>query len=165
MSYKLHEGMWAGDLTDIVQPLVSIDEFESKIDDNAIVIGFYVSDEDAATDLNRFIQRSPVNIIDSDQSPSPDMDGYFMVFVEILYDERVANNIKKILDEVNPLVGVSTWQVKIRNYQKKFNFDEDKIKKCLYTNHIKDKISSLEKKVNTIKHKIRATAKTKDRRP
>jgi hypothetical protein len=54
---KLYEGMWSGDLADLVQPLVSIDEYASKIDPNAIAVGFYVQDKDAADDLNRFIQK------------------------------------------------------------------------------------------------------------
>lgn len=111
---KLDEGMRIGDLEDLVLPMISVDEFESKIDEEAIVFGFYVSDHDAAQDLNRFIQKSPVSILDTEVSPAPDRHGYYFVFFEILPDEHMPDNVSQVLDEVSGLAKIDHWQLRIR---------------------------------------------------
>lgn len=111
---NLTEGMRPGDLEDLVLPMVSVDEYESKIDDDAIVIGFYVGDKDAAEDLNRFIQKSPVQLIDSEVSPAPDQHGYYLVFVEFINDRRIVTNIDGLLEEISPLAGIESWQMRLR---------------------------------------------------
>jgi len=40
MKKNLNESLFPGDLKDLVRPIVSIDEFESKIDQRAIVLAF-----------------------------------------------------------------------------------------------------------------------------
>ena len=114
MTKVLREGMGAKDLEDLVLPLVSVDEFESKIDDDAIVFGFYVADHDAANDLNRFIQKSPVAILDTEVSPAPDEHGYYFVFFEIMKDDDVSENVTMVLDEVSELANITNWQLRIR---------------------------------------------------
>lgn len=111
---NLTEGMRAGDLEDLVLPLVSVDEFESKVDDDAMVFGFYVADHDAAQDLNRFIQKSPVPILDTEVSPAPDEHGYYFVFFEILRDDDLADNVSQVLDEVCELAKIDHWQLRVR---------------------------------------------------
>src|SRR5574343_63668 len=112
---RLNEGLRAGDLEDLVLPLLSIDEFESKIDENAIVLGFYISDHDAAIDLNRFIQKSPIDILDCDISPAPDQHGFYMVFVEILRNVRIIDNIMAVVMEVSALTNINKWKAQYRN--------------------------------------------------
>jgi hypothetical protein len=110
----LNEGMRPGDLEDLVLPMISIDEYESKLDDDAIVVGFYVHDRDAAEDLNRYIQKSPVQLLDTEVSPAPDQHGYYLVFIEMLNDRKIVDNMKAILDEVAPLCGNDDWQMRLR---------------------------------------------------
>lgn len=111
---KLTEGMRPGDLEDLVLPMVTVDEYESKIDDKAVVIGFYVADRDAAEDLNRFIQKSPTVLLDTEVSPAPDQHGYYLVFVELLNDAQIVPNLEAILDEVSPLIDAEEWQMRLR---------------------------------------------------
>lgn len=119
----LNEGMREGDLEDMVLPMVTIDEYASKLDENAIVIGFYVQDRDAADDLNRFVQKSPVEMLDTEVSPAPDQHGYYIVFIELMNDRRIVEHIETILAEVSPLVGNEDWQMRLRGLKgvKKFN--------------------------------------------
>lgn len=124
---KLNEGMRAGDLEDLVLPLLSVDEYESKVDDDAIVFGFYVNDHDAAQDLNRFIQKSPTVILDTDVSPAPDQQGYYLVFVELLNNDRLGENIGAILEEVSPLVRIDNWQMRIRGVDRLVAFSESAV--------------------------------------
>ena len=39
---QLNEGLKELDLQDLVLPLVSVDEYESKIDEEAIVVAFFI---------------------------------------------------------------------------------------------------------------------------
>lgn len=150
---KLYEGMWSGDLADLVQPLVSIDEYASKIDPSAIAIGFYVQDKDAADDLNRFIQKSPVSIIDSDVSPAPDQRGFYIVFVEIAFNDRLVANISSLLEEISPLASIDEWQMKVRNIEGLVKFDNERLGHVLKANHLSDQIKALKQQIASLKTK------------
>jgi hypothetical protein len=150
-SSKLTEGMWKGDLEDIVQPIVSIDEYESKIDSRAIAIGLFVNDSDAADDLNRFIQKSAVPIIDADVSPAPDQRGYYIVFAEFQINDRLAQNIKDLLDEVGHLCNIESWKMKLRGVEGVHPLNTDIITKAIHRNQLGDKIEELRSKVEYLK--------------
>lgn len=128
---KLTEGMRGGDLEDLILPMISVDEFESKIDDEALVIGFFVQEQNAADDLNRFIQRSPVELIDTEVSPAPDQHGYYMVFVELLKNAELAQNVSDILEEVSPLANVKNWKMQVRGHDGLLPFSVDDFAKCI----------------------------------
>ena len=113
MASNLQEGMRPNDLEDLVLPLITIDEYESKLDDDAIVIGFYVGDRDAAQDLNRFIQKSPTQLLDTEISPAPDQHGFYIVFIELLNDKLIVENIESIINEISPLAGTDEWQMRL----------------------------------------------------
>jgi hypothetical protein len=121
---NLFEGMRNGDLEDLVLPLLSVDEYESKVDDNAVVFGFYVHDHDAAHDLNRFIQKSPVLLLDTDVSPAPDQRGYYIVFVELLNNDRLGEEMEALLDEVSSLSSVESWKMRLRGVDRLVPFSE-----------------------------------------
>lgn len=111
MTQQLNEGLKEGDLVDLVLPMLSIDEFSSKIDDNKIiVVGFYCFEEDAAHDLSNFIERSPVNVEDTEVSPAPSQEGYYLCFVEMRRSEQFPERLIRLLSEVSRLTGIPTWQ-------------------------------------------------------
>ncbi len=126
---NLSEGMRIGDLEDMVLPLISLDEYQSKITsgDEAIVLGLFVQDVQAADDLNRFIQKSAIDILDTERSPAPDQTGYFFVFVELPNNARLGDNIASILEEIGPLTGIEKWQVRLRGAKRIMPFDSEQI--------------------------------------
>lgn len=140
---KIFEGMWSNDLEDLLQPLVSIDEYESKIDDGAIVMAFFINDRDAADDLSRFIQKSSVPIIDSDVSPAPDQRGYYLVFCELAANDRFVENLCSICEEVGQLGGIDNWQMKLRGKSSFEPLDPKKISWGLMRNKIVDRMAKL----------------------
>lgn len=111
---RLSEGMKPDDLKDTVQPVISVDEYESKIDASAIVFGFYVNDRDAANDLNRFIQKSAAEVLDTEVSPAFDQEGYFIVFVELLNNEHLVKDLDLIVHDLSPLCGIEAWKLRMR---------------------------------------------------
>lgn len=108
---KITEGLKRGDLNGMILPLLSIDEFASKIDDRTvIVVAFYSFEEDPAHDLSNFIERSPENVMDTDVSPAPTREGYYVTFVEIKRNDQFVAKLLKILAEVDNLTDVKQWQ-------------------------------------------------------
>lgn len=140
MRKYLVEGLREHDLKDLVIPMVSIDEFESKIDDDAIVVGFFVKDSDPANDLNRFIQKSPIQLLDTDVSPAPNEDGYFLVFVELSRDNSFYTKLKTILDEIKNLVDIdpNDWTFTCYGHNGVFDLTDKKIKVLIRTESIED---------------------------
>lgn len=126
---RLYEGLKEGDLEDMVLPLLSLDEYQSKITDgdDIVVLGFYVKDMSAADDLNRFVQKSAIDILDTERSPAPDSTGYYYVFVELPNNRRLGNNIASLLEEIGPLTNIEKWQVRVRGLRKIIPFDTDRI--------------------------------------
>jgi hypothetical protein len=108
---SLLEGLKKHDLKDLVLPLITIDEYNSKIDnDKMIVVGFYVFEQDAAYDLSNFIERSPYAVIDTDVSPAPTKDGYYVTFVEMSRTPSFPQQLQNILDEITHLSDIDDWQ-------------------------------------------------------
>lgn len=116
---NINEGLRSGDLRDLLLPLISIDEYESKIStmDEIMVVGFYVEIEDAANDLSKFINRSANQMIDTAVSPAPTESGYFVVFVEIERNSESFSNINAILYEIENVVSISPNEWKFKGYQ------------------------------------------------
>lgn len=110
---NLFEGLKEGDLEDLLLPMVSVDEYESKLDDDSVVIAFYVTDRDPSQDLNRFIQKGAAMLLDTDVSPAPNEEGYFMVFVEFLRDENFPKKLIDTLESLQGLTGIKVWKAKI----------------------------------------------------
>lgn len=107
------EGLIAHALDFLILPLISIDEYESKIDDKrVIVVGFYVNDEDPAEDLSNFIDKSNLEILDTEVSPAPTRDGHYMVFVEIRRNEEFVAILLDILSEIKNLCNIKNWKMK-----------------------------------------------------
>jgi len=111
---KINEGLRPFDLRGMVRNVVGVDQYESKIDDTAMVISFYVNQLEAAKDVNRFIQKSYVDLLDTEVSASPDQMGYYMVFVEMPMNDKSAQAIANLCDDLNSLADVSEWVVEVR---------------------------------------------------
>jgi len=133
LTSNLTEGMREGDLADLVLPLISVDEYQSKVadDSEAVVFGFYVHDQSAADDLNRFLQKSAVPLLDTEVSPAPDQHGYFMVFVELINNARLAENVADILGEINSLVDIDEWQMRVRDLDDLIPFSSDALTQAM----------------------------------
>jgi hypothetical protein len=130
--YKISEGLEAGALDYLIKPLISIDEFESKISDKrVIVVGFYVDESDPARDLSHFIDRSNLAILDSEVSPAPTPDGYYVVFVEIQRDASFVKTLIDLVDEIENLTNVTTWYFQSPKHHDPKKLTADNIKSSI----------------------------------
>ena len=67
----LHEGLQYRDLDGLMKPTVHVDEFSSKMGDDAdiIVLSFFVRDKAAAKDLVSWFEKGYDFVLDADRSP------------------------------------------------------------------------------------------------
>lgn len=135
---KLNEGLRMNDLVHMVSNRVSVDEYESKIDDAAIVIGFYANSKDVANDVNRFLQKSYVDLLDTEVSAAPDQAGYYMVFVEMMMNSKTSANIESLCRELSSLTSIKNWEFSIRGHDDTHMVHMDEIQFVLA-----DKLKSL----------------------
>ena len=104
----------SGDLVDTVLRKVSVDEFTPKTGtpEEVAVVGFYVTENSVGQDLYRFINNGVVEFRDVEVSPNPDLDNYYMVFVEMDRNEELVENIGKLLTDVENITEDMVWEVK-----------------------------------------------------
>jgi len=122
-----------GDLQDLVLPLLDIDSYNSKIDNQrAIVVAFQVTDQDPAYDLMKFIEGSNLSLLDTEVSPAPSPEGYYIVFVEIARNEKFLEVLTELLEQVDNICD-NDWQVKIYPHEQIVEFDPEKLKDLVIT--------------------------------
>lgn len=142
----LLENLFEGDLDGVVRPVISIDDFESKIDDNALVVAFYSKNHEAAEDLAVFIERSSIKrILDTEVSINTNKEGDHLVFVEVditnLKYTEIGNIVNDIMKVANRLVGRDTvWKLKNNRLfgKKLYKFSEEGLNKLLREIYKKD---------------------------
>jgi len=113
---NLLEGLEGGDLKRLIHPELHVDEFKSKLGDDAdvIVLSFKVDSKAPANDLVNFIEKGYDWVIDADISSGEMDDGSYIVFVEIDRDESAPDNIMSLIDDLMNLTEqeVDDWRVR-----------------------------------------------------
>lgn len=99
------------DLSGVVLPYLSIDEFVPKVTKsvNAIVIAFYCLREEAASDLKSFIDTGKFNIIDVEKSDVPDEKNRFLVFVEVSRDVTFFTTLFELIRDIENITDKMRW--------------------------------------------------------
>jgi hypothetical protein len=142
----LLENLFEGDLDGVIRPVISVDDFESKIDTNALVIAFYSKNYEAAEDLAVFIERSSIKrILDTEVSINTNKEGDHLIFIEVditnLKYNEIGDIINDILKVANRLVGRDTvWKIKNNRLlgKKLYKFSEEGLNKLLKKIYTKD---------------------------
>lgn len=101
MPSEINESIKHNDLRGLIAPLVSIDQYKSKLgkDENVAVVAFKVQDRDPALDLSQYIE-SGYDLLDVDVSPGPDSEGIYTVFVELERNSKLFDTIDTILNDI-----------------------------------------------------------------
>lgn len=136
----LKEGLKVGDLKDLAINTISIDQYESKIDDNSIVVAFYILYRQPAIDLNRFIQKSAVDILDTEMSPAPTEDGYYVIFVELSRNSKFPQKLMWLVNTLKALLDINDWYFRSYKNHNAVELNLENIKKYVDTNSIKENI-------------------------
>ena len=86
---------------------ITIDEFTPKsgVSEEVAVVSFYAKDDEPAQDLNTYIQRGYIEVIDAEVSPNPDKDGNYLVFVEIERNQHFLDVFLRLVKDIENLTG------------------------------------------------------------
>jgi len=108
--FNLNENLEGGDLKRLVHNELHIDEFKSKMGDDAdvCVISFKVSGKEPAIDLVSFIEKGYDWVLDADVSSGEKEGGDYLVFVEI---DRTPSMPQQIYDMISDLVNLTEQDI------------------------------------------------------
>lgn len=115
MSKQLNErALRPNVLKDLIHPIISVDEYTSKIGENNIVVAFEVLDNfDAAYDLSSFIEKSPVGVIDTEASDTPNVDGRYIVFSEFERDGEFPEKLLLLISTIENICPNPDWKLQL----------------------------------------------------
>lgn len=97
----------SNDLRDLVSKKIHIDEYRSKMGDDAdvIVFSFKVDYYDPATELTNFIEKGYEWVLDADTSSGEMEDGSYVVFIETLRRPSFPQHLMRLVDDMKNLTG------------------------------------------------------------
>lgn len=115
-------------LKDLIHPIISVDEYTPKIDESNIVVLFQVLDNfDAAYDLSSFIERSPVDVIDTEAAETPNVDGRYQVFVEFERNGEFPAKLIALMKSIENICPNPGWKLQMYGVNDPIDLDVDKI--------------------------------------
>jgi hypothetical protein len=101
----LLEGLQYKDLEGIVKPTIHVDEFSSKMGDDAdiIVLSFFVRDKKAARDLMSWFEKGYDFVLDADASPGEIKPNRYLVYLEMRRRRAAPQNVQELLEDLSTL--------------------------------------------------------------
>lgn len=131
LNFKLKEGLKVGDLKNLIDPILSIDEYESKIDPDAIVVAFKILSNiiGPAEDLSVFIETGKNEVLDTEISTGPDKNDNYLLFVEFTREKEFIKNLNRVLDSLHSLSLVKEWKYTYFGGKKEKEFTMKNLKK------------------------------------
>ena len=130
--HQLYEGLEPGDLARLVHNKPHIDEFKSKMGEDAdiMVLSIKVFEKKVAEDLMNFIERGYEWVLDADISTGELDDGDYLVFIEL---ERNPNAVKHIIQLIEDIINLtkqkfSDWRFQYQKNKNEYPIDIRKLK-------------------------------------
>jgi hypothetical protein len=119
MYKSLIENLEKGDLKRLIVSSIHIDEYKSKMGDDAdvCVVSFKVSGKEPSADLVSFIEKGYDWVLDADVSSGEKEDGDYLVFVELERTPELPAQIYSMVSDICNLTDttVEDWEFR---YQK-----------------------------------------------
>jgi hypothetical protein len=149
MTY-ITENLRAGDLEHLVKKVFEIDSYKSKTgdDEDIVVLSFTVDQEDAAKDLENFIEMGYEFVLDADATPGETDDGNYRVYVELERNRHVARQIMEIIDGIILLTGLEYMRFRYFKSFKSELANEENISAVVPTDKNSYNIATEEHKLN-----------------
>ena len=116
---NLFEGLEKGDLARLIHNELHVDEFKSKLGDDAdvIVLSFKIDSKEPANDLVSFVEKGYDWVIDADVSSGEMDDGSYIVFVELDRNSDSAKNIMSLIEDIANLTDIDPEEWRVRYYK------------------------------------------------
>lgn len=115
----LFENLEMGDLKRLVHNELHIDEYKSKMGDDAdvCVVSFKVSGKEPSQDLVSFIEKGYDFVLDADVSSGEKEGGDYLVFVEFDRTPKLPEQIIEMLDDILNLTEQTPDEWRFRYYK------------------------------------------------
>lgn len=134
-SSNLVENLETNDLKRLVHPELHIDEFKSKMGDDAdiCVISFKVAGKEPANDLVNFLEKGFDFILDADVSSGEKIGGDYLVFVEVDRTSKLPAQIVEMMEDIMNLTeqDVADWRVRYHTSTKDHDVSEQELTKII----------------------------------
>ena len=131
----LRENLEQGDLKRLVHNELHIDEYKSKMGDDAdvCVISFKVNGKQPSTDLVNFIEKGYEYVLDADVSSGEKEGGDYLVFVELDRTSELPQQIIKIMEDIMNLTEqkISDWRVRYYRSTEDYDLTEDTLSEIM----------------------------------
>ena len=115
-SKLLRENLEMGDLKRLVHDELHIDEYKSKMGDDAdvCVVSFKVSGKEPSADLVSFIEKGYDYVLDADVSSGEKEGGDYLVFVELERTKELPQQIVDMMEDIMNLTEqeLTDWRVR-----------------------------------------------------
>lgn len=129
---QFNENLETNDLKRLVHPDLHIDEYKSKMGDDAdvCVLSLMVTGKEPAGDLVSFIEKGYPFVLDADVSSGEKDNGKYLVFIELDRNPEIPANIIKMLEEILNLTDqdITEWTFKYRKSNTTHELTEDNLK-------------------------------------
>ena len=134
-SKLLRENLEQGDLKRLVHNELHIDEYKSKMGDDAdvCVVSFKVTGKEPSADLVSFIEKGYDWVIDADLSSGEMDDGDYIVFIECERNQEIAEHIVTMMTDLMNLTGqkLSDWRVRYYHSSEDHDLSLDSLKELI----------------------------------
>jgi hypothetical protein len=132
---NLVEGLEIGDLKRMIHPELHVDEFKSKLGDDAdvIVLSFKVGAKGPADDLVAFVEKGYEWVLDADVSSGEMEDGAYIVFVELDRNSDAIDNIMQLMEQLMNLTDqkLQDWRIRYFKSREERNFSREAIEELV----------------------------------
>ena len=164
----LREELLAGDLEHMIEKIVYVDKYNSKMgdDEDIVVIAFQIVDQNACQDIENFLERGYSEVLDADSAiTTNERDGY-LCFVEVARDKKFKETFDDIMEGISRLSKIPKERFLFKYHKSMRSLTLDKLydiipmtsddyKKYMKSEEqkrkIKEKLSTLENKLNSRK--------------
>ena len=139
-------GLIKDDLKFLVDNIIEIDSYKSKMGEDAdiVTLAFSVSGEAPAKDLENFVEKGYPFVLDADVSSGEQPDGTYKVFIEMERNKDLSMQILEIADGVRKLADVQDLRFRYHKNFKSKELNDQNIKETIpfdsdsYTARIKE---------------------------
>jgi hypothetical protein len=132
---QLNENLERGDLARLIHPELHIDEYKSKMGDDAdvCVVSFKVSGKEPAGDLVGFVEKGYDFVLDADVSSGEKEGGDYLVFLELERSKELPGQIIKIMEDLMNLTEqkLEDWRVRYYKSQKDHDLTEENLREIV----------------------------------
>jgi hypothetical protein len=132
---QLNENLERGDLARLIHPELHIDEYKSKMGDDAdvCVVSFKVAGKEPAGDLVGFVEKGYDFVLDADVSSGEKEGGDYLVFLELQRSKELPGQIIKIMEDLMNLTEqkLEDWRVRYYKSQKDHDLTEENLREIV----------------------------------